>query len=128
VTLDLIRCFTVQAFESIDLLVIPINDLLKMKLEFPKYFNELFKNSKEKLRRDLIYKIEIIKNHELKEVVKDGDKNLKSRFAYAFLGNLLQKLKKKSDRGVSSVDVNPLIPLSPINDDASSNAQTPMGI
>lgn len=99
-----------------------------MKLEFPKYFNELFKNSKEKLRRDLIYKIEIIKNHELKEVVKDGDKNLKSRFAYAFLGNLLQKLKKKSDRGVNSVDVNPLIPLSSVNDDASSNAQTPMGI
>jgi hypothetical protein len=61
-------------------------------------------------------------------VVKDGDKNLKSRFAYAFLGNLLQKLKKKSDRGVSSVDVNPLVPLSPVNDDASSNAQTPMGI
>jgi CRP-like cAMP-binding protein len=53
-TVDLIRRFTVQAFESIDLLVIPISDLLKMKLEFPKYFNELFKNSMEKLRKDLI--------------------------------------------------------------------------
>ena len=61
-----------------------------MKLEFPKYFRELFRNSKEKLRRDLIQKIEIIKNHEHKEVAKDGgEKNLKSRFAYAFLGNLL---------------------------------------
>jgi hypothetical protein len=64
VTLDLIRRFTVQAFESVDLLVIPINDLLKMKLEFPKYFNEMFRGTKEKLRRDLIQKIEIIKNHE----------------------------------------------------------------
>jgi hypothetical protein len=54
----------VQAFESVDLLVIPINDLLKMKLEFPKYFNEMFRGTKEKLRRDLIQKIEIIKNHE----------------------------------------------------------------
>ena len=86
----MIRRFTVQAFESIDLLVIPIADLLIMKLEFPKYFRELFRNSKEKLRRDLIQKIEIIKNHEHKEVAKDGgEKNLKSRFAYAFLGNLL---------------------------------------
>jgi len=61
-------------------------------------------------------------------LVKDGDKNLKSRFAYAFLGNLLQKLKKKSDRGVSPVEVNPKIPVSPAHDDASSNAPTPMGI
>lgn len=81
-----------QAFESVDLLVIHINDLLKMKLEFPKYFNELFKGAKQKLRRDLIQKIEIIKNHEQEEVVKagGGDKNLKSRFAYAFLGGLLE--------------------------------------
>lgn len=80
-----------QAFESVDLLVIHINDLLKMKLEFPKYFKELFKGAKEKLRRDLIQKIEIIKNHEQEEVFKagGGDKNLKSRFAYAFLGGLL---------------------------------------
>ena len=51
---------------------------------------------------------------------------MKSRFAYAFLGNLLKKLKKKSDRGISSVDVKKEIPISQDNEDVSSTS--PMGI
>ena len=35
-----------------------------MKLEFPKIFYEMFRSAKERLRRELILKIEAIKNQE----------------------------------------------------------------
>jgi hypothetical protein len=91
-TFDLLRRFTIQALDNCDLLVVPINELIKMKFEFPKYFNELFKNAKEKLRRDFIDKVEAIQDNE-KEEKDEHEKNqignLKSRFAYAFLGRLI---------------------------------------
>ena len=59
--LDLIRQFTVQAFSTCDLLQLSISDLFKMKLEFPRIFNELFLNSRDQLRRDLMLNIEVIK-------------------------------------------------------------------
>ena len=99
-TFDLLRRFTIQALENCDLLVVPINDLIKMKFEFPKYFTELFKNAKDKLRTDFIDKVEVIQDHEKEdkeEHEKDQNGNLKSRFAYAFLGRLINKLKNNND-------------------------------
>ena len=80
--------------------MVPINDLIKMKFEFPKYFTELFKNAKDKLRKDFIDKVEVIQDHEKEdkeEHEKDQTGNLKSRFAYAFLGRLINKLKNNND-------------------------------
>jgi hypothetical protein len=121
-TFDLLRRFTIQALENCDLLVVPINDLIKMKFEFPKYFTELFKNAKDKLRKDFIDKVEVIQDHEKEdkeEHEKDQTGNLKSRFAYAFLGRLINKLKNNNDG--NSPDDNGLL-LPDINEgDVSTN-------
>lgn len=70
--LDLIRRFTVQAFDQCEMLALSLADVIKMKLEFPRVFLELFYNAKERLRRELILKIEAIKNHE-KEFLVEHD-------------------------------------------------------
>ncbi len=64
VSFDLIRRFTVQAFFLSDVLALAIKDVVNMKLEFPKIFYEMFRSAKERLRRELILKIEAIKNQE----------------------------------------------------------------
>lgn len=66
-----------------------------MKLEFPKIFYELFRTARERLRRELILKIEVIKNQERLAVSNDdnGPKKFQAMFAYAFLGGILKKLK-----------------------------------
>ena len=61
---DYIRRFTVQAFYLTDILALSISDVFNMKLEFPKIFYEMFRTAKERLRRELIIKIEAIKNFE----------------------------------------------------------------
>lgn len=43
---SMIRRFTMQAMAYCELLSLSVRDLLKMKLEFPKYFDELFKDVK----------------------------------------------------------------------------------
>lgn len=58
---DLMRLFTVQAFNSCDLLQLSISELFKMKLEFPKHFLDLFEGSRERLQQDLILKLEVIR-------------------------------------------------------------------
>lgn len=60
----LVRFFTVQAFENCDILVLPFRDILKMKLEFPKVFFQLFEDVKALFNRELKLKLEIIRKSE----------------------------------------------------------------
>jgi hypothetical protein len=84
----------VQAFSTCDLLQLSISDLFKMKLEFPRIFNELFNNSRDQLRRDLMLKIEVIKQSQMIMGIKAEDPvdAMKSKFASNFLGGLLKKM------------------------------------
>ena len=53
-----------MAFETCDLLALLVRDLIKMKLEFPKIFDELFNEIPNRLKKELMLKIEIIKKEE----------------------------------------------------------------
>ena len=53
----MIRRFTVLAFGNCEVLALPIKDLLKMKLEFPKIFSILFKNVRQLLHKELALKL-----------------------------------------------------------------------
>ncbi len=46
-----LRHFTVQAFGICELLAMSIKDLLKIKLEFPKVFSDLFHNCRQQLNQ-----------------------------------------------------------------------------
>lgn len=58
---QMIRRFTVLAFENIELLSLSLKDLLKMKLEFPHVFEDLFKAVQQDLKKQLLLKLEVIK-------------------------------------------------------------------
>jgi hypothetical protein len=58
---QLIRRFTTQAKGNCDLLTMSIRDLLKMKLEFPKVFANLFIDVRKKLNKELGMKIDVIR-------------------------------------------------------------------
>ena len=64
-----IRMFTAQALEFSELLIITLGDLLKMKLEFYEIFAEIFnEQTQDKLRMQLLHKLEAIKMIEEQEV------------------------------------------------------------
>ena len=109
ISFDLIRRFTVQSFFLCDVLALSIADLLNMRLEFEKVFKELFRTAKERLRRELILKIEAIKNFERLAVSQEanGTDKFKAMFAYAFLGGILKKLKDGNE-GVESIPLDEL--------------------
>jgi CRP-like cAMP-binding protein len=58
---QLIRHFTVQAFGICELLTLSLKDLLKMKFEFPKIFEDLFRDVHKRLTRELSVKVENIR-------------------------------------------------------------------
>lgn len=64
-------------------------------------FIDLFYNAKERLRRELILKIEAIKNHEKEFLVEHdaeaGPRKFQAMFACAFLGTLLKKLRQEKE-------------------------------
>jgi Ion channel len=92
---QLIRRFTVLANVNCDLLTLSIRDLLKMKLEFPKIFADLFKGIRKTLNTELGKKIAIIKEHEETKISKKGMSNkMRSRFAIMLLGGIQQKLNE----------------------------------
>lgn len=65
------RMFTAQALEFSELLIITLGDLLKMKLEFYEIFAEIFnEQTQDKLRMQLLHKLEAIKMIEEQEVQK----------------------------------------------------------
>lgn len=89
-----IRRFTVQAFDNCELLGLTLSDLLKMKYEFPKFFKELFDGSRDKLRKDLVLKFEVIKLSEISSIQQPRNKSeeIKSKFATLFMGQILQQM------------------------------------
>ena len=99
---DLIRRFTVQSFYICDLLALSLGDLLNMRLEFEKIFKQLFRTAKERLRRELVLKIEAVTTSERLAVIQEakGTDKFKSMFAYAFLGGLLKNLKDAKDENI----------------------------
>ena len=58
------RRFTVQAIINCELLILTLDDIDKMKLEFPEVFDDLFNNSLKRLERILKLKIDAIKQCE----------------------------------------------------------------
>ena len=52
------RKFTVQSVLNCELLTLPIEELEKMKIEFPEIFEELFTNSYRRLKRELQLKLD----------------------------------------------------------------------
>ena len=57
---DFKRRFTVQALLNCELLVLLIDDIDTMKIDFPDVFDELFTNSFRRLKKELQLKIEAI--------------------------------------------------------------------
>lgn len=56
----LTRKFTVQALLDCELLILLMEDMDKMKIEFPEIFEEFFMNSYRRLRKELELKIQAI--------------------------------------------------------------------
>ncbi len=52
------RKFTVQSLINSELVILKIEELDKMKIEFPEIFDELFTNSYRRLNRELKLKVE----------------------------------------------------------------------
>jgi hypothetical protein len=64
---NLTRRFTAQSFVNCELLTIQMEDLLKMKLEFPNAFADLLSGAKSSLKKELMLKLEIIRISQLEE-------------------------------------------------------------
>ena len=64
---NLTRRFTAQSFFNCELLTIQMEDLLKMKLEFPNAFGDLLSGAKSSLKKELMLKLEIIRISQLEE-------------------------------------------------------------
>lgn len=58
---NMVRRFTVQALDNCEMLILTIDECEKMRLEFPDLYDDLFKGAYERLQRELILKLEIIK-------------------------------------------------------------------
>jgi hypothetical protein len=78
----------VQTHLNCEILTISIRDLLKMKLEFPKIFGELFHDVSKKFHKELGLKIQTIRQHEkVKMLIKPKNK-MRSNFTYNILGDI----------------------------------------
>lgn len=89
---NLVRRFTVQAIENCETFVLRIDDLEKMKMEFPDMFVELFEGAHEKLQKELLTKLDVIKKCEAQSEAKT---DLRSKLATIFnYGNAMQGINK----------------------------------
>jgi hypothetical protein len=89
------RRFTVQAFANCDLLALSVKDILKMKLEFPNAFSDIFNDVRLQLKKDLLLKLEVIKQGELQAMKKEDSKSnkLTSNIAFTMIGGLQKEMK-----------------------------------
>jgi hypothetical protein len=95
---SVVRTFTVQAFTTCELLQLSINDLYQMKHEFPMWFVELFAGAFETYMRDIMLKIQVIKQSQLIEMqLQNQQRNkIKDTISYSLLGGLLKKIGESS--------------------------------
>lgn len=77
----MVRRFTVRALQNLEMFILTIEELEKMKMEFPELYVELFTGAYERLQRELLLKLETIKRQEAKLTVKS---DVRSRFAALF--------------------------------------------
>ena len=61
---NMVRRFTVQAIENCEMQVLRIDDLEKMKMEFPDQFADMFVGAHERLQKELILKVDVIRKCE----------------------------------------------------------------
>ena len=80
---NLVRRFTVQAVEGCDMFTLGIDDLEKLKHEFPEQYEELFKGANDRLKCELLLKLEVINKCE-KDPLMDQKVDINSRFARVF--------------------------------------------
>jgi hypothetical protein len=73
-------------FDYSELLVLQISDLMVMRVEFPIEFENLFEGVRDNLKRDLHFKIQVIRNNELENAKKNG--GLSSQIANHLLGDI----------------------------------------
>ncbi len=57
----MVRRFTVRALQNCEMFILTIEELEKMKMEFPELYVELFTGAYERLQRELLLKLETIK-------------------------------------------------------------------
>jgi hypothetical protein len=77
----MVRRFTVRALANCEMFILTIDELEKMKMEFPELYVELFTGAYERLQRELLLKLDTIKRMEAKMLVKS---DFRSRFAALF--------------------------------------------
>lgn len=82
-----------------------IDDLEKMKMEFPDSFQDLFKGANERLQKELILKLEVIKRC---EASSESKTDMRSRFASLLLAGLKTKVYSYSSGSVSMSDTQEL--------------------
>ena len=63
----MVRRFTLQALENCEMLILTIDEMEKMRLEFPDMYDELFQGTYDRLQKELILKMEVIKKQEVKQ-------------------------------------------------------------
>lgn len=79
---NMVRRFTVQAVEDCDMLILRIDDLEKLKFEFPDMYQELFEGANDRLKCELLMKLEVINKCELENT--QTQQNINERFARVF--------------------------------------------
>jgi hypothetical protein len=77
----MVRRFTVRALQNCEMFILTIEELEKMKMEFPEFYVELFTGAYERLQKELLLKLENIKRQEA-NLTKKSD--VRSRFAALF--------------------------------------------
>jgi hypothetical protein len=63
---NIVRRFTVLGMENSELLILTMDELEKMRLEFPEHYVDLFDGANNKLQKELLLKFEIVKKEEEK--------------------------------------------------------------
>ncbi len=78
---NMVRRFTVQAIENCDMFILRIDDLEKMKMEFPDMYVDLFEGAHDRLQRELLMKLDVIKKC---EAISDVKTDIRSRLEAIF--------------------------------------------
>ena len=58
---NMVRRFTVRAIKNCEMFSLTIEELEKMKMEFPELYVEMFTGAYERLKRELLLKLDTIK-------------------------------------------------------------------
>ena len=78
---NILRRFTLQAVENCDTYILRLDDLEKLRFEFPEMFSELFLGANDRLKCELLLKLEVINKC---EASVDGNVDIRARFAKLF--------------------------------------------